>query len=261
MAKESAKQIQKQAPVKGAAKATAAKGVQSQELGSVRTQFYYDQYYFLAFLTLCLMVIAGACGMWAYYERTLQNVPNQGVPSKVVLKDGRGNVVVDVGDPVLKFPTTPDGKLVYPTPLSEPYLPQAALLEWGVQAVVDSYTFNFVNYEQVITNSSIYFTKAGYQNYRRTLIESNIANSVDRKKYVLSVVPSSAPNILKESLTPDGSYSWLLQFPISMTYQNVRETQRSDWIVTMAIQRVPLSESPSGVSIAALIVREGKLSL
>jgi hypothetical protein len=259
MAKESAKQIQKPAPSKGVSKAPTS--AQKEQIGVIRAQFYYDQYYFLAFMSFCLLMIAGACAMWGYYERTLQNVPNQGIPSKVALKDGAGNVAVEVGDPTLKFPTTPDGRLMYPTPLSEPSLSTSALLEWGVQAVVDSYSFNFINLEQIITKSSIFYTKAGYQNYRRTLIESNIANSVDRKRYVLSVIPTAAPNILKESRTPEGFYSWLIQFPIAMVYQNVRETQRSEWIVTMAIQRVPLSESPDGVAIAALIVREGKLNL
>ncbi len=259
MAKDSAKQVQKPAP-KGASKAP-AKGAQNEQVGFVRAQFYYDQYYFLAFMSFCLLMIVGACGMWAYYERTLQNVPNQGIPSTVTLKDGAGNVAVNVGDPVLKFPTTPDGKLMYPTPLSEPFLATSALLEWGVQAIIDSYSFNFINLEQVITNSSIFYTKAGYQNYRRTLIETNIANSVDRRKYVLSVVPTAAPNILKESKTPEGFYSWLIQFPIVMLYQSVRETQRSEYIVTMAIQRVPLTDSPDGVAIAALIIREGRLNL
>ncbi len=260
MATDSAKKVQKQPPQKGANKAVGGQAAQ-QQLAVIRTQFYYDQYYFLAFMAFCLVMIAGVCGLWGYYERQLQNVPNQGIPSAVELKDGAGNIVVNVGDPVLKFPTTPEGKLMYPTPLSEPFLSTAALLEWGVQAIVDSYSFNFINYEQIITNSSVFYTKAGYQNYRRSLIESNIVNAVDRKKFVISVVPTSAPNILKESRTPDGYYSWLIQFPIAMTYQNLRETQRSGWIVTMAIQRVPLSDSPDGVAVAALILREGKLSL
>ncbi len=259
MSKGSAQPVKKPAPTK--AQVSPAAPASKDAFGSIRIDFFYDQYYWVAFMTFCLLLIAIGMGLWAVFEHKLQNVPNQGVLSPVSLKSANGNIIVDAGDPVLKFPSTTDGKLMYPTPLTEPYLSPAALLEWAVEAVVKSYTFNFVNYEQVITNSSIFYTKAGYQNYRRTLIESNIANSVDRKKYVLSVTPTAAPNILKERPTPDGFYSWQIQFPILMTYQNVRETQKSEWIVTMAIQRVPLTDSPDGVAIAALIVREGRLSL
>ncbi len=260
MAKEGAQKTQTQpAPKSGAKQAPPSQPKES--LGLLKIDFYYDQYYLLAFISFMLLVIASGCGLWAVYEKTLQNVPNQGIPSPIELKDSEGTVVVAVGDPTLKFPTTPDGKLVYPTPLSEPSMPIAALLEWGVRAVSDSYTFNFINFDQIITNSSIFYTKAGYQNYRRTLVETNIANNVDKKNYVLQVIPVSAPNILKESITPDGAYSWLIQFPIRVMYRNLRETQTLEFIVTMAIQRVPLSESPDGVAIAALIVRETKLSL
>lgn len=259
MAKDGTKQTQKAAP-QGSKKPTGAQNQTKEALGSLRAEFYYDQYYILAFLTFCLVSIVAGMGFWIYYEKMLQNVPGQGIPATSSFEYGDGKQV-HVGDPLLVFPTTVDGKLFYPVPLSDPFLTQAALLEWAVESVVSAYTFNFVNYEQVITNSSIFFTKSGYQDYRRTIIESNIANSVDRNKYVLSVVPTNAPNILKEKPTTEGNYSWQLQFPITMSFQNVREVQKSEWIVTMAIERVPLNDSPNGVAIAALIIRQGKTVL
>ncbi|MBS0289058.1 MAG: DotI/IcmL family type IV secretion protein [Proteobacteria bacterium] len=229
-------------------------------VGTLRTEFFYDQYFLMVIMTLSFLTLIGACVLWAIFEYRLQNIPDLAIKSPTTLRDRNGNVVLSAGAPMLKFPTTFDGKLLYPTPLSEPFLSTPALLEWAVEAITNSYAFNFINYEAIINNASIYYTKAGYQNYRRTLIETNIANSVDRRKYVLSVTPTSAPIILKDKPTPDGIFSWQIQFPIQMTYQNVRETQKLDWIITMLILRVPLTESPSGVAIAALIVREGKYS-
>ncbi|MBS0286295.1 MAG: DotI/IcmL/TraM family protein [Proteobacteria bacterium] len=243
-----------------AAPKTAGAQTQSKDaLGTLRIDFYYDQYYLLAFVTFCLVAITGGMGFWGFYETTLQEVPDQAILAPNSFEVGK--VTVNANDPILIFPTTADGKLFYPTPLSDPFLSTPALLEWAVESVISAYTFNFVNYEQIITNSSVFFTKSGYQDYRRTLIESNIANSVDRNKYVLSIVPTNAPNILKEKPTPDGNYSWQIQFPIMMTFQNVRETQKSEWIITMAIERVPLTDSPNGVAIAALIIRQGKAVL
>ncbi len=247
-------------PKAGKAPTVSPQPAQQYTIGTLRTEFYYDQYYFIAFMTLCLIMIAGGVVLWGIFEKTLQDIPNQGIIATQALKNSNGNTVVAVGDSVLKFPTTVDGKLVFPMPLSEPGFSTPALLEWAVEAVASSYSFNFINYEQIISNSAIYYTKAGYQNYRRSLIENNIANSVDRKKYILSAVPTSAPVITKEKPTPDGIYNWQLQFPIQMVYQNVREVQRSDWIVTLSIIRVPTTEAPDGLAIAAMIVREGKLN-
>ncbi len=261
MSPDKVQQSAKKSPPKsGNAPAVPPQPDRKYSIGTLRTEFYYDQYYFLAFMTLCLIMIAGGVVLWGIFEKTLQDVPNQGIIATQAIKKANGDTVVAVGDSILKFPTTPDGKLVFPMPLSEPGITTPALLEWAVEAVVNSYSFNFVNYEQVISNSAIYYTKAGYQNYRRSLIESNIANSVDRKKYILSAVPMSAPVVTKEKPTPDGVYNWQLQFPIQMNYQNVREAQRSDWIVTLSIVRVPTNEAPDGLAIAAMIIREGKLN-
>jgi intracellular multiplication protein IcmL len=246
-------------------KTTSAKPTQKQPaarqytVSTLRNEFYYDRYYFLAFVTLTLIAICIGFGLMAYYEHQLQNVPNQGYLSKQTLNDSRGNTIVKAGDPILKFPMTLDGKLIYPTPLSEPGMSTPAILEWAVDSIKTSFGFNFIDYEQIITNASILYTKIGYQNYRSILIGTGMVNNVERKKYVISVTPTSAPTILKEKTSPDGIYAWQIQYPIQLTFQNVKETLKSDWVVTMLIVRAPLSEAPRGVAIAALILREGRL--
>lgn len=200
----------------------------------LRADFYYDRYYPLLVICLCLLVMGAILTLGGLYERTITPVPDY-------------------------FPTTRDGKLVAPVPLSQAGVTTPALLEWAVEAITNSYTFNFIDYEKIITDASIYYTQAGYQNYRRALIESNIVGSVERKKYVITVVPTMAPNILKEKPTPEGIYSWLVQFPIMLTLQNVKEVVKKDMIVTMLIIRVPITESPNSLATAALIIREGKL--
>jgi hypothetical protein len=263
MPPENVKQSMKQAQPK----TPSAKAPQKQQaarqftVSTLRNEFFYDHYYFLAFITLTLIMISVGFGLMAYYEHKLQGVPNQGFPSKQTLNDSRGNTIVHLGDPLLIFPTTLDGKLIYPTPLSEPGMSTPAILEWSVESIKTSFGFNFIDYEQIITNASILFTKIGYQNYRSILIGTNMVNNVERKKYVVSVVPTSAPTILKEKTSPDGTYAWQIQFPMQLTFQNLKETIKSDWVVTMLIVRAPLSEAPKGVAIAALILREGRLPI
>jgi intracellular multiplication protein IcmL len=199
----------------------------------VLADFYSDRHFLLLIFTFLFIGIAAALGYWAIQERRIQPMPEA-------------------------FASTVDGKLIQPTPLNVPGFSTPAIIEWAVSSISTSFTFNFINYEKVITDATVYYTKLGFQDYRRILIDSGIVNIVQRKKYVVSVTPTSAPIILKETLTPDNVYSWQMQFNIQVTYENARETLKQDWIITMLILRMPLSETPEGLGIAALIAREGR---
>jgi len=217
------------------AKPAPAAAAPKRYLAMLRADFYYDRYYALLIFCLILMSMIGIMVLAGLYERTIKPTPEF-------------------------FPTTLDGKLVAPIPLSQPGISTPALLEWAVEAIITSYTFNFVDYEKVISDASIYYTQAGYQDYRKALIESNTVGSVQRRKYVLSAVPTYAPIILKESAISDGTWSWQVQFPMILTFQNIKEVIKKDMIVTMLIVRVPITESPTGIAITAIIVREGILA-
>lgn len=207
---------------------------QKRYLAMLRADFYYDRYYPLLIFCLILMTMVGILVLGGLEERRIQPTPEF-------------------------FPTTPDGKLVAPTPLSQPGMSTPALLEWAVESIITSYTFNFVDYEKVISDASIYYTQAGYQDYRKALIEANTVGAVQRKKYVLSAVPTYAPIILKEGASADGSWSWHVSFPLILTFQNIKEVIKKDMVVSMVIVRVPITESPNGIAISVLVAREGAL--
>lgn len=206
---------------------------EKKETSVVRADFYNDRHLLLMLFTLLFLGIAAALGYWSLQERKIRPMPEA-------------------------FASTVDGKLIQPTPLNVPGFSTPAIIEWAVSSISSSFSFNFINYEKVITDATVYYTKLGFQDYRRILIDSGIVNIVQRKKYVVSVEPTSAPIILKETLTPDNVYSWQLQFNIQVTYENARETLKQDWIITMLVLRMPLSETPEGLGIAALIAREGR---
>lgn len=202
-------------------------------LAEIRADYFGDRYFVLIIIALIIITICAGLVLWGLRERTI-------VPTPVA------------------FATTVDGKLIQPTPLNLPGYTDAYVIEWAVQAVSKAFGFNFINYESVFTNATTYFTKLGFQDYRHILIDSGIVNVVQQRKYVVSVEPTSAPIILKQVVTPDNIFSWQLQFGILATFENVKESIKQEWIITMLIVRVPISDSPEGIGIAALIAREGK---
>lgn len=198
----------------------------------LNTVFYDDSFFPLTFICLSLMVIVGAFILGVFYENTIQPEPEF-------------------------FATTPDGRLVAPLPLSDPALSAPALLEWVVEASTSCYAFNFVDYEKSILAASKYFTKVGYQNYRKALIDSNVIELVRTSRFVVSATPTSAPVVLKETVV-NGIYAWQVQLPMLVVFQSSREQIRQSLILTMLVIRVPQTDTNQGVAIAAMIVRAGR---
>src|SRR5262245_6955283 len=60
------------------------------------------------------------------------------------------------------FATDSQGRIIQLTPLDEPNLSQAALLQWANIAAVAAYTYNFVNYRQELQAASEFFTPDGW---------------------------------------------------------------------------------------------------
>lgn len=195
-------------------------------------QFYQDHYFSLVLLFFGLLILTGVTLFWAFYEKSIHHPPEY-------------------------FPTTANSNLVASISLDKPNLSSAALLQWTVEAMTSSYSFNFVNYKKSLQEARMYFTQAGYMNYLNELRNLNVISLVTDRKFVLSSAPTSAPILLKEKVI-DGLYTWQVQLPMVVVYHSAKDELRQYLILTMLIIRVPTSESPKGVSIAGLIVRETK---
>lgn len=199
-------------------------------MGKVTHRYHEDKYFALIILFFVLFFLTLVTFFWAFYERSLRM-------------------------PTEYFPTTLDGKLVETIPLDKPNLSGAALLQWTVEAMTSAYTFNFVDYRKALQTARSYFTQTGYMQYLNELRNFNTIGLVAEKKYVLSVAPTSAPILLKEKVI-DGLYTWYVQLPIVITYTSSREETKEYFSITMLVIRVPTTDSPKGVAVAGIIVKE-----
>lgn len=155
------------------------------------------------------------------------------------------------------YATTHDGKQIRLIPLDEPNLTTDALLDWVKSAAVASYSFDFVNWSESLSNVKSYYTPNGYQNFMKALQASGSLEGVRSKKLVVSAVQTGTPVILKEGLI-NSRYSWQVQLPMLISYQSASEVIKQDINMTMLITRVPTLESEKGIGIAQLSVIEGK---
>ncbi len=197
----------------------------------VRANFYRDNVRrLMAFCILLVFVIGGLMG-WVVWERTHKPA-------------------------VHYFATSNDGKLATLTPLNQPNLTSASLLDWVIEAATTAYNFNFGNYDRALKDIKVYFTDAGYQHFMDSLVQSKTIETVKLKQLMVSAISTGTPVILQEGPTPDGIYAWKIQVPMLITYQSSSETRKQNVILTMLIARRPTLESPKGIGIASIELRE-----
>lgn len=146
------------------------------------------------------------------------------------------------------FTASADGALFPEKPLDQPSLETNELLNWVTEAMMESNTFNFIDYGSVIDAASVYYTKEGYESYKNTLNNTNILETVIQQKYVLKATAMDAPQLLLEKPFA-GRYMWKIKIPMQFRYQNVK-TDFSNLIdITLIVMRVPTTQAPNGVLI------------
>lgn len=197
----------------------------------VRANFYRDNYRRLMIGSLFLVLTMIFLIAWILYERTHK-------------------------PPVQYYATANDGRLMALIPLSQPNLTTRSLLEWAVEAGTTAYNFNFGNYQTALQGIRSYFTPKGYDNFIQALTAAGTLRDVQSKNLEVFAVPTDTPVILREGPTPDGLYAWEVQLPMLVTYQSAAQQIKQNIILTMLIARMPTLESPKGIGIAAITVRE-----
>lgn len=153
------------------------------------------------------------------------------------------------------FATDPEGRIIRLTPLSEPNLSSAALLQWANIAAVASFTYDFANYRKQLQDASQYFTTSGWAAFVDAIKASNNLTAVTQKKLVSYAVATGAPVILEEGEI-QGVYSWKVQMPMLITYESASEVSQQNVVVTMMIQRVSTVDYEKGIGISQLIVTD-----
>ncbi len=214
---------------KRAAKKEAKKKPTQEKLGGlgtvvVRNEFYRDGYRNMLRLSLLLgVVIVGLIGVMFY--------------------------VVNIHQPENRyFATTEDGRLIPMVPLNQPNLSTPALMSWVAQAATEVMTFGFNDYRRRLQESSRNYTKRGWESFTGALQKSRIIEMVDANQQVVTAAPQGAPILESEGLVA-GRYQWVIQVPLTVTYQSGNRTKTDNMLVTVVVVRVPRLESPNGVGI------------
>ncbi|WP_411840092.1 type IVB secretion system apparatus protein IcmL/DotI [Paracoccus sp. ME4] len=148
-----------------------------------------------------------------------------------------------------------DGGIIPLVAVTEPYLNDGQVTNFAVEAITKALTFNFVNWRQDLASSSEYFERPdGWNNFLAAIEGSGMLEFVRNRRLISSVVANGAV-IVQSGPDATGRFSWVIQVPITITYQSSSETSTENRMAEVQVTRLPTWQSSRGVGITRVLVK------
>lgn len=129
-------------------------------------------------------------------------------------------------------------------PVNKSPISQKSILAFAYEAILlSAYNYSFVNYESQFKSAAQYFTTDAWQSFKKTLNPS-----VVKDKLMVSAVTTRPPVILKEGIKR-GKYTWEVEMPILVIYENGTGVTHEPLILTMNI-----IQTSQGLAIEKIVV-------
>ena len=153
----------------------------------------------------------------------------------------------------LYFFTDSHANLVQDTPLSQPVMPDADLMEFTARSVLAVYNFDYEHYRETLSReASPNFTVAGWNGVVTAIEKTRNLDEIKASFMVVAAKPLDSPAIL--SLGQVGDHlAWTIRLPIHVTYANLKENRHMDLVVTAIVVRVPTAFHPNGMAIDSFV--------
>ena len=106
--------------------------------------------------------------------------------------------------------------------------------EWAINAVLDTMSFGYDNYEAKREGSQKYFSETGWKSFGSALDKSQIIKIISKNKQTITAILS--PDFKNEDiLQSQGGYQWVLKFPITMIYSSDKSSFKQDLLITIVV--------------------------
>lgn len=197
----------------------------------IRNQFYFENYRSLVCVVALLLGLIVSLAGFALYQHIIWPKPKY-------------------------FATTPDGRPIPVVSLDKPlYSDSTAVVQWAVSAIHAIYALDFMTWRTALQDAEVYFTPKGYQDFLAALKASTNLEAVKNRRQVVSIEITSTPIVKREGrLSSDLPYSWSIQMPAIVTYQNSdQEIIKQKGTILTLIERASLLRHKEGIAIQQLV--------
>lgn len=148
-----------------------------------------------------------------------------------------------------------DNTRIYP--LDQAVVVPKKLIAWAQNSIVNSFDFNFVNYNDRFDNIRKYYTTKGWKEFNATLSKSGLLDNIISNKLFLSTITSSGAIILEDGIV-NGHYAWRIRMPLVLVFKSVENTAaphtEQKIMIDAIISRVPDIENQESVNIDSLSI-------
>lgn len=136
---------------------------------------------------------------------------------------------------------------------SRPIMSSNAVQNWSSNALINIFTFNFTNYQDVVKNSKVYFTDYGYTLFLASLERSGMLNSVASSSLEVTLTPIVKPVIVStEKNINTGGIRWNIELSAFISYTGTSSPKNEKVYLVVTIDEVLTSENPNGIAISGL---------
>lgn len=153
------------------------------------------------------------------------------------------------------FAISPSGRIVKMIPLSEDVsgsgLGQNVIASFVANAIIDSYSIDFLNWKKQLASLSKYYTPDGYNNFMVAIEQQK--DKVVSGRYITQVSLITAPVVEKTAIV-NGILKYKISMDIIIELQSENKRIPADrWHIVTIVRRVPFSVNPVGVSIENVV--------
>lgn len=157
-------------------------------------------------------------------------------------------------DPLF-FIAREDGGVIPIVPVANPYLNDAAVLNFAVEAITNSLTLNFANWRSQLSSSSEFFERPnGWNNFLQALEGSGTLDLIRNRNLVSSVIANGAV-IVDRGPDASGRFRWVVQVPITISYQSANESRTESRLAELEITRLPTWQTSRAVGVTRVLIR------
>lgn len=155
----------------------------------------------------------------------------------------------------LFFIAREDGGIIPIVPVTQPYLNDAAVLNFAVEAITNSLTLNFANWRSQLSSASEFFERPnGWNNFLEALEGSGTLDLIRNRNLVSSVVANGAV-IVDRGPDASGRFRWVVQVPITISYQSANESRTESRLAELEIARLPTWQTSRAVGVTRVLIR------
>ena len=153
-------------------------------------------------------------------------------------------------------PVTEDGRYIPLIPLAERNKTDADIQRFAISALKKIYQYDYVNAQEQIQETAIYFTPNGWNDFLETFTASRILSAVKENSWVVTLQPKGVP-VIRDAQLRDGVFAWAVDMDVTVSYIG-RTGSQMNGTVSMIINRVSVIDNPAGIGINRLIFVEKK---